>query len=47
MSKNNPTTSSHHDAAIKVAGIMKFTPALNRDKKVPVWVSLPITFQVR
>jgi protein TonB len=35
------------DAALKVADLMRFTPALNRDKKVPVWVSLPITFQVR
>ena len=35
------------DAALKVAGIYRFSPALNRDKKVPVWVSFPITFQVR
>lgn len=35
------------DAAIKVAGVYRFSPALNRDKKVPVWVSFPITFQVR
>ena len=35
------------NAALKVADIMKFTPALNRDKTVPVWVQLPITFQVR
>ena len=35
------------DAAIAVAGVYKFTAALNRDKKVPVWVSFPITFQVR
>jgi protein TonB len=35
------------DAALKVAGIYQFSPALNRDKKVPVWVSFPITFQVR
>jgi len=35
------------DAALKVANIYKFSPALNRDKKVPVWVSFPITFQVR
>jgi len=35
------------DAAIAVADIYRFTPALNRDKKVPVWVSFPITFQVR
>lgn len=35
------------DAALRVADIMEFTPALNRDKKVPVWVAFPITFQVR
>ncbi|MDT8341508.1 MAG: energy transducer TonB [Longimicrobiales bacterium] len=35
------------EAALKVAGIMRFSPALNRDKKVPVWVTFPITFQVR
>ncbi|MEJ2202768.1 MAG: energy transducer TonB [Gemmatimonadota bacterium] len=43
-------TSGHQaldDAALKVADIYRFSPALNRDKKVPVWVSFPITFQVR
>ncbi len=35
------------DAALKVAQVMKFSPAMNRDKYVPVWVSIPITFQVR
>lgn len=35
------------EAALRVADIMRFTPALNRDKKVPVWVSFPITFQVK
>lgn len=35
------------NAALAVADVMRFTPALNRDKKVPVWISLPITFQVR
>lgn len=43
-------TSGHQaldDAALKVAGIYRFSPALNRDKRVPVWVSFPITFQVR
>jgi len=34
-------------AALKVAEIIQFTPALNRDKRVPVWISLPITFTVR
>lgn len=32
------------EAALKVAEIMKFSPAKNRDKAVQVWVSQPITF---
>lgn len=44
-------TSSGHtsldEAALRVGDVMRFSPAMNRDKKVPVWVSLPITFQVR
>ncbi len=43
-------TSGHQaldDAALNVAEVYRFSPALNRDKKVPVWVSFPITFQVR
>ena len=35
------------DAALKVADVIEFTPALNRDKQVPVWISLPITFTTR
>ena len=35
------------DAALAVADVYRFTAALNRDKKVPVWMSFPITFQVR
>ena len=35
------------EAALKVADIMQFTPALNRDKKVPVWVALPIDFRTK
>lgn len=34
-------------AALAVADIMKFTPAMNRDKQVPVWVQMPIKFEVR
>jgi protein TonB len=33
-------------AALNVANTMRFTPAYNRDQKVPVWVSIPITFRV-
>ena len=35
------------DAALRVAPVFKFTPALNRDKAVPVWVQLPITFTTK
>ncbi len=35
------------EAALAVAPIIQFTPALNRDKRVPVWISLPITFTTR
>ncbi len=34
-------------AAQEVARVYRFSPALNKDEKVPVWVSFPITFQVR
>jgi protein TonB len=34
------------EAAMRVAEIMKFSPALNHDKKVTVWVELPIVFRV-
>ena len=35
------------EAALEVAGVYEFTPALNRDKVVKVWVQIPITFEVR
>ncbi|MCG6988696.1 MAG: TonB family protein [Gemmatimonadetes bacterium] len=34
------------EAALNVGRAMRFSPALNRDEKVPVWVSFPITFAV-
>jgi TonB family protein len=41
--------SSGHEAldqaALAVAGVYRFAPALNRDDAVPVWVSFPITFR--
>ncbi len=43
-------TSGHaslDEAALRVAGVARFTPALNLDKMVPVWIQLPITFEVR
>jgi periplasmic protein TonB len=35
------------DAALRVAVEFEFTPALNRDQRVPVWVQIPITFTTR
>jgi protein TonB len=35
------------EAALDVADVYRFSPAMNRDEAVPVWVSFPITFQVR
>ena len=44
-------TSSGHasldEAALRVASVFEFTPALNLDKIVPVWISIPITFRTR
>lgn len=34
-------------AAVKVSKRMVFTPAQNRDVKVPVWVALPVNFRVQ
>ena len=34
-------------AALAVAHVYRFSPALNYSEAVPVWVSLPISFQVR
>lgn len=33
-------------AALRVADRMKFSPAQNRDRPVPVWVTISITFEV-
>ena len=35
------------EAALSVAEIFRFSPALMRGDPVPVWISFPITFQVR
>jgi protein TonB len=35
------------EAALNVAKEMKFSPALNRDKKVQVWVEIPVVFTAR
>ena len=34
-------------AALAVADVFRFSPALNRDRRVPVWVALPIRFRVQ
>ena len=33
-------------AALEVAALYRFSPALNRDTRVPVWVSVPVEFRV-
>ena len=35
------------EAALRVANVFQFTPALNLDKVVPVWIAIPITFLAR
>ena len=35
------------NAALEVASVIRFTPALNRDQRVAVWIELPITFEVQ
>lgn len=34
-------------AALEVAFTMRFSPAYNRDRQVPVWIQQPITFRTR
>jgi protein TonB len=35
------------EAALSIADVYRFSPALNRDQYVPVWVTFPIEFRVR
>ncbi len=35
------------EAALKVADVFRFTPALNRERIVQVWIRFPIKFQVQ
>jgi len=35
------------EAALGLIDVMRFSPALNRDKRVPVWVEIPIEFRTR
>jgi len=35
------------EAALDVADVFRFSPALNREEIVQVWIQLPITFQVQ
>ncbi len=42
-------TSGHNpldESALRVADVFRFTPAMNRDEPVAVWIQLPITFQL-
>ena len=51
VTKTQVHTSSGHkpldDAALRVAHLYEFAPALNRDKPVAVWVALDVTFRPR
>lgn len=45
---NNPSGHDELDeAAVRVAGMMEFTPAQNRDESVAVWVLIPLTFSAK
>ena len=35
-----------NEAALRVARVFQFSPARNRERMVPVWIRLPITFEV-
>jgi periplasmic protein TonB len=35
------------EAALRVARIFEFTPALNRDQPVPVWITMTVRFEAR
>jgi protein TonB len=35
------------EAALRVADVMRFAPAWNRDRRVEVWVSMPIRFEAK
>ena len=35
------------EAALEVGGYARFSPAYNRDQRVPVWVELPVVFVAR
>ncbi|MGH7503217.1 MAG: M56 family metallopeptidase [Longimicrobiales bacterium] len=42
--KDNSGYPALDEAAVRVAGIMRFKPAFNRDDQVAVWVQIPIRF---
>ncbi|TVR55924.1 MAG: TonB family protein [Gemmatimonadales bacterium] len=35
------------DAAVRVGSVFDFSPAMNRDEAVPVWIQIPVAFQPR
>jgi TonB family protein len=45
--KNTSGYVAFDEAALNVAPEMKFTPALNRDLRVPVWLEIPLIFHTR
>lgn len=45
--KNTSGLEALDSASLKVTSRMRFSPAQNRDVKVPVWVQIPIAFSVQ
>lgn len=35
------------EASLKIAPIIRFSPALNRDRRVPVWIQIPIVWKAK
>jgi protein TonB len=45
--KNSSGYAALDEAAARVASIMRFSPAKNRDTNVTVWIEIPIQFQAK
>jgi TonB family protein len=45
--KKTSGTPALDEASLRIAKLMRFTPAKNRDKVVPVWIEIPIQFQAK
>jgi periplasmic protein TonB len=45
--KEGASHQAFDDAALAVVPLMVFSPAINRDRRVPVWIELPLVFTTR